>query len=238
MSENGNYPAIQLMNVSKVYKQGKVEVHALHDVSLSIGLGRFVAIMGASGSGKSTILHIMAGLTTPTSGEVRLLGKTLNMKKDAELTRFRRKSVGLVFQDFNLLPTMNALENVCLPMIIDGAKFNDVREDAEKLLKLVGLEDRINHHPDELSGGQQQRVAIARSLINRAPLILADEPTGNLDSKTGEQVLTLMRRLTQNSKRSIVMVTHDPKAAAYADQVITVSDGQILEQLGMMPQAL
>ena len=226
--------AIQLTNATKIYRQGTADVKALDNVSLVIPSGQFVAIMGASGSGKSTLLHLVAGLTTPTSGEIVLFGKAISTMSDNELTRFRRRSIGLIFQGYNLLPTMTALENVCLPVVIDGKRLKDVRPQGERLMSLVGLSDRQDHRPDELSGGQQQRVAIARALINNVSLLLADEPTGNLDSKTGEDVLHLMRSLTSEDRRTIIMVTHDPKAAAYADRVITLRDGQIIEQVGTM----
>ncbi len=227
-------PAVVLSHVSKVYQQGTLDVPALNDVSLTIPAGRFVAIMGASGSGKSTLLHLIAGLTTPTSGTVTLFGTPISQMHDNDLTRFRRQSIGLIFQSYNLLPTMTALENVCLPQIIDGQSLRSVRERGEKLMQLVGLADRLDHHPDELSGGQQQRVAIARALIQDAKLLLADEPTGNLDSKTGEKVMRLLRALVNKAQRTVIMVTHDPKTAAYADEVITLNDGQILERIGAL----
>jgi ABC-type lipoprotein export system ATPase subunit len=226
-------PAVRLTHVSKLYHQGKTDVRALNDVSLTIPAGKFIAIMGASGSGKSTLLHLIAGLATPTTGDVELFGQVTNKMTDDQLTLFRRHNIGFIFQTFNLLPTMTALENVCLPILIDGQSLEQVRAKAETLLELVGLGPRQQHRPDELSGGQQQRVAVARALINDAPLILADEPTGNLDSKTGEEVLYLLRSLAEERGRTIVMVTHDPKAAAYADSAITLSDGQVIEQVGV-----
>jgi putative ABC transport system ATP-binding protein len=232
------HTAVQLTHVSKIYHQGKTEVRALNDVSLSVSEGRFIAIMGASGSGKSTLLHLVAGLASPTRGEVQLFGQATKEMTDDQLTLFRRRNVGLIFQTFNLLPTMTALENVCLPVLIDGKSLEEVRTKAQNLLELVGLGQRQHHRPDELSGGQQQRVAIARALINEAPLILADEPTGNLDSKTGEEVLYVLRTLVKDHARTVIMVTHDPKAAAYADSVITLSDGQILEQVGLDRMAM
>jgi putative ABC transport system ATP-binding protein len=231
---NLNDDAVKLIGLSKTFKQGSDEVYALSNVSLTIPAGRFIAIMGASGSGKSTLLHIIAGLSSPSAGEVRIFGQTLS-KKDEELTLFRRRNLGLVFQAFNLLPSMNALDNVCLPRVIDGENITKVRPEAEKWLKALGLGERLHHRPDQLSGGQQQRVAIARALITNAPLILADEPTGNLDSKTSESILHLLRKLVSEKRRSLIMVTHDPKAAAYADDVITLNDGQIIEQLSAMP---
>lgn len=225
--------AVQLQGLSKSYQQGADEVFVLKQISLTIPAGRFIAIMGASGSGKSTLLHIMAGLTSPTEGEVRIFGEKLS-KNDEELTLFRRRNLGLVFQAFNLIPTMNALDNVCLPRVIDGDNISKVRPEAQQMLKRFGLAERSQHRPDQLSGGQQQRVAIARALITNAPLLLADEPTGNLDSKTGESILHMLRKLVSEQRRSLIMVTHDPKAAAYADEVITLNDGQVIEQIGMI----
>ncbi len=222
---------ITLKSVSKTYLQGKTSIPALSNITLTISGGEFIAIMGASGSGKSTLLHVIAGLTNPTTGEVSLFGKDIHHMNDNQLTLFRREHVGFIFQSFNLLPTMTALENVALPLLIGRKKLRDVRSQAEAMLEIVDLKSRQHHRPDELSGGQQQRVAIARALINQAPLLLADEPTGNLDSKTGEDILLLMRELASNQNRTIVMVTHDPKAAAYADKIITLSDGQIIEEL-------
>lgn len=226
--------AIQLKQVSKIYKQGAVEVRALDDVSLTIPKGKLFAVMGASGSGKSTLLHLIAGLSTPSHGEVILNDKNISKMNDNELTRFRRENIGLVFQAFNLLPTLSALENVSLPAMINGKRIKTVEDRAKMLLTKVGMADRFEHRPDELSGGQQQRVAIARALMSEAPLLLADEPTGNLDSKTGEEVLLLLKELVMEQKCTIVMVTHDPKAAAYADQIITLQDGRIIETLGIM----
>jgi putative ABC transport system ATP-binding protein len=228
-----NY-AVHLNGVCKVYQQGKNEVRALDSVTLTIPTGQFVAVMGASGSGKSTLLHLMAALATPTHGDITLFGESIARFNDDALTRFRRRSIGLIFQSFNLLPTMSALENVCLPLIIEGKRMAEARLKAIKLLELVGLAGRMDHRPDELSGGQQQRVAIARALITDAPLLLADEPTGNLDSKTGEDVLFLLRDLVKTHGRTIVMVTHDPKAAAYADRIITLSDGRLAEEVGAL----
>jgi putative ABC transport system ATP-binding protein len=221
--------AVQLEDVTKIYTAGKTQVKALNGVSLEIPAGQFIAIMGASGSGKSTLLHLAAGLTTPTSGRVVLFGQDTSRMTDRVLTLYRRHHVGLIFQSFNLMPTMTALENVSLPLLIDRQALRDVRPRAEELLRAVDLADRVDHRPDELSGGQQQRVAIARALINEAPLLLADEPTGNLDSKTGESMLVLLRQIVKAHGRTVVMVTHDSKAASYADHVITLSDGRVVD---------
>lgn len=223
--------AVQIHQVTQIYQQGKTQVKALRDISLTIPQGQFVAIMGASGSGKSTLLHLMAGLVHPTQGEIQWAGQSSNGMRDDDITRFRRRHIGLVFQSFNLLPTMSALENVMLPLMIAGQSKNQIRVNAEKLLQQVSLGDRMHHRPDELSGGEQQRVAIARALINQAPLLLADEPTGNLDSNVGEQIMHLLRELVENENRTLVMVTHDPRAAAYADRVITLNDGQVIKEL-------
>ena len=223
-----NTSAIRMNNVTKVFSQGANQVRALDGVSLVLPAQHFIAVMGASGSGKSTLLHVVAGLARVTSGEVALFDRVISSMSDDELTRFRRMHIGLIFQSFNLLPTLNALENAALPLIINGAKLSEARAKATDLLALVGLSDRLTHRPDELSGGQQQRVAIARALINEAPLLLADEPTGNLDSHTGEEILQLLRSLVAERQRTIVMVTHDQNAAGYADQVIRLQDGRIV----------
>ncbi len=221
-------PAIEFRHVTKTYQQGSVSVRALDAVSLTIDAGRFVVVMGASGSGKSTLLHLVVGLTRPTSGEIAVFDRALHTLDDDHLTDLRRTQIGLIFQSFNLLPTLTALENVALPLLINGARpAQTSRRRAD--LDTVGLSDRAAHRPDELSGGQQQRVAIARALINDAPLLLADEPTGNLDSHTGEDILRLLRRLVDDQPRTVIMVTHDARAAAYADQIITLRDGRLSE---------
>ena len=220
--------AIRLDAVTKVYHQGKTQVNALDGVSLTIPERQFVAVMGASGSGKSTLLHVVAGLARPTSGRVVLFDRDIGEMNDDERTRLRRTHIGLVFQSFNLLPTMNAEENVSLPLLINSRSMRAAHEQAAHWLNVVGLSDRRSHRPDELSGGQQQRVAIARALINEAPLLLADEPTGNLDSKTGEEILTLLHALVTEHGRTVVIVTHEARAAGYADRVVTLKDGQVI----------
>lgn len=221
-------PAVQLTNITKVYQQGKTPVRALDNLSLSIAEREFVAVMGASGSGKSTFLHLVAGLARPTSGEITLFDRPINALNDDELTRLRRTQIGLIFQSFNLLPTLNALENIAVPLLINGSARRAAKQSAAQWLEIVGLTDRAAHRPDELSGGQQQRVAIARALIAQAPLLLADEPTGNLDSHTGEEILQLLRSLVQTHGRTVVMVTHEARAASYADRVITLQDGRVV----------
>ena len=219
--------AIRLANVHKVYAQGQTQVNALNGVTLDLAACQFAVVMGASGSGKSTLLHVVAGLARPTSGDIALFEQTISAMNDDQLTLFRRRHIGLIFQTFNLLPTLTAVENVALPLLINGAGMAEARRQAKVWLDTVGLADRAAHRPDELSSGQQQRVAIARALINAAPLLLADEPTGNLDSQTGEDILHLLRRIVDEQRRTVVMVTHDPRAASYADRVLTLKDGQV-----------
>ncbi len=208
----------------KVYKMGSVEVEALRGVSLKIERGEFVAIMGPSGSGKSTLMNIMGLLDTPTRGKVYLMGRDVSRLGEDELAEIRGKTVGFVFQRFNLLPYLTALENVLLPTLFLGEK----REDrARELLEAVGLGHRIHHLPSQLSGGEQQRVAIARALINDPEIILADEPTGNLDSKTGKQIMEIFRDLHKKGK-TLILVTHDEEVAGYAERVVRIRDGRIL----------
>lgn len=225
-------PALRYEGVSKVYRQGSADVHALRDLHLTIPSGQFVAIVGASGSGKSTLLHLTAALTRPSSGEIYLHGEPVGNLNDEGQTRLRRDKIAIIFQSFNLFPTMTALENVLFPALLTGRSDASTHERAVKLLEDVRLGQRQNHRPDELSGGEQQRVAIARALIHDAPLMLADEPTGNLDSSTGEQVLGLLRDLVHTHKRTLMLVTHDSHAASYADRIIEMRDGSILHDSG------
>ncbi len=218
---------VKVDQVFKVFQRKKNMVNAIENVSFSIQSGTFVSIMGASGSGKSTLLHLMAGLTPPTSGKIFLWDKSLSDMKDNELTLFRRQKIGIVFQNYNLLPTMTAAENVCLPKIIDKTRINKVMPRANELLDIMGLSHRVSHRVDELSGGEQQRVAIARALIFENSLLLLDEPTGNLDSRNGEQILKLLRQLATEFHRTIIMVTHDAKTQSYSDENITIHDGKI-----------
>ena len=218
---------IRLFNVRKVYSQGKNEVFALAGVSLNIPEGEFAVIMGPSGSGKSTLLHLMGGLDQPTEGEVMVAGRIISQMSDNPVTLFRRQNIGFIFQFFNLLPTLTALENVMLPLILDKQLRAKASERAEVMLERVGLSQRSDHLPEELSGGENQRLAIARSLVFSPPILLADEPTGNLDSKTGEAILELIRRINREEGCTVVMVTHNSAAAGYGDRVIHLSDGLI-----------
>lgn len=217
--------------LEKQYVLGKHIVKALDGVSLDVEHGEFVAIMGPSGSGKSTLLHLLGGLDGATSGDILLDGQNVSHLSDREVTFVRRRNVGFVFQFFNLLPTLTAEENILLPLIIDGKKQKDYTTQLTEILKRVGLEDRRQHRPDQLSGGEQQRVALARALITRPAILLADEPTGNLDSKTGIAMMQLLRESARDLKQAIVMVTHDSKAAAYADRVIFLRDGHVVDQI-------
>jgi len=221
--------AARVRNLSKTYGREGTQVHALHDIDLDITRGEFTAIMGPSGSGKSTLMHIMAGLDAPTSGEVWLGAVQIGGMPDAQLTLVRRRRVGFVFQSFNLVPTLDVRGNLMLPFELDGRR-PDVREQAflDELIVSLGLHDRMTHRPHELSGGQQQRVAIARALVTGPEVVFADEPTGNLDSKTGRDVLGLLRDAATRRGQTIVMVTHDPIAASYADRIVILGDGELV----------
>jgi len=221
---------IRLIDVHKTFKQGASEVTALAGVSLEIPQGEFVAIMGPSGSGKSTLLHLIGGLDRPTRGDVAVGGKVISQMGDDEVTLYRREHIGFVFQFFNLLPTLTAIENVALPAILDGGTERQARAKSEALLARVDLTARANHLPEELSGGEIQRLAIARALVFGPPILLADEPTGNLDSKTGGAILQLMRDINRQEDCTVVMVTHDRSAAAFGDRVIHLKDGILVEE--------
>ncbi len=225
---NANGAVVSASDVTRRYGAGEAAVDALRGVSLTVQHGELVAVMGPSGSGKSTLMHILAGLDKPTSGEVRVDGELITSMGDTELTKLRRRSIGFVFQFFNLLPMLNAEENVVLPLSIAGEKPN--KEWLEELLKNTGLGERRSHRPSELSGGQQQRVAIARALVSRPAIVFADEPTGNLDSKTSGEILQLMRDSVDTLGQTTVMVTHEPRAAAIADRVLFLADGLIVEE--------
>ncbi|HEY9765151.1 MAG TPA: ABC transporter ATP-binding protein [Chroococcales cyanobacterium] len=218
---------IKIRDLKKQYKMGEQELWALAGVSLEIAGGEFVAIMGASGSGKSTLMNLLGCLDSPTSGDYELEGATISGCKDVELARIRNRSIGFVFQSFNLLPRMSAVENVELPLLYSQVRAPERRQRALAALGEVGLGERIHHKPNQLSGGQQQRVAIARSIINRPRLLLADEPTGALDSKTSEEIMELFLKLNAEGM-TVVLVTHEPDIATYAGRVIRLRDGRIL----------
>ncbi|MBB3037730.1 ABC transporter ATP-binding protein [Hoyosella altamirensis] len=220
--------AVRFANVVREYQVGGQIVRALDGVDLSLEGGQFVSIVGPSGAGKSTLLHLMGGLDQPTEGTVTVGGADIGALSDEGLAEFRRHRIGFVFQFFNLLPTLTAWENVAVPRLLDGRTLSSARADAIALLERVGLGERVNHKPAELSGGQMQRVAVARALINNPPLILADEPTGNLDSKTGHGILALLSEVAHGgADRLVVMVTHDSSAAAVTDRTITMRDGRL-----------
>jgi putative ABC transport system ATP-binding protein len=223
-------PVVSADGLTRRYGEGETAVDALRGVSLEIAEGKLTAVMGPSGSGKSTLMHILAGLDTPTSGDVSIAGVPITNLSDTDLTKLRRKHIGFIFQFFNLLPMLNAQENVILPLSIAGEK-PDQKWIAE-LMGKVGLENRRNHRPSELSGGQQQRVAIGRALVSRPTIVFADEPTGNLDSKTSAEILELMRNSVDTYGQTTVMVTHDPRAAAIADRILFLADGMIVHDLG------
>jgi putative ABC transport system ATP-binding protein len=231
MDEEEPMPILETQSVRKQYKLGQVTVDALTGVDFAVNRGEFVAIMGPSGSGKSTLLHLLGGLDQPTDGEVMIADKRLSVMKEHQITLVRRRNVGFIFQFFNLVPTLTAEENIALPLVIGGKRLRDYQPRVEQLLTLVGIADRRHHKPDQLSGGQQQRVAIARAFVTQPSIVLADEPTGNLDSKSGEEVLNLLRRSCDELGQTIVMVTHDPKAASFADRVVFLKDGRVVDEL-------
>jgi len=215
--------------LSKIYGSGEAQVTALDDVSVSFERGRLTAIMGPSGSGKSTLMHCMAALDTPTSGRIVVDGVELSGLKDKDLTRLRRDRLGFVFQSFNLVPTLSAKENITLPLDIAGTPVDQAWFDT--VIDTVGLRDRLSHRPNQLSGGQQQRVACARALVSRPAIVFADEPTGNLDSRASAEILGFLRRSVDEFGQTVVMVTHEPSAAAYADRVLFLDDGRIVDEL-------
>ena len=220
---------IRLINVHKIYLQGRNKITALAGLSLDIQKGEFAAVMGPSGSGKSTLLHLIGGLDRPTEGQVLVDGRIISQMVDDEATLFRRTRIGFVFQFFNLLPTLAAVENVMLPLILDGRSGSESNLRAKTLLERVGLEGRRDHLPEELSGGEMQRLAIARALAFNPPILLADEPTGNLDSKNGAAVLELLRQINTEQRCTVVMVTHNQEAAGYGDRIVHLRDGVIEE---------
>ena len=220
---------IELIDVWKVYNMGDVDVNALQGINLKISEGEFVSIMGPSGSGKSTSVNMIGCLDIPTKGKIYLDGKDISKLTESELAQIRGKKIGFIFQKFNLINTLTALENVMLPMTFQNVPINERKKRATELLKLVGLGERLNHNPTELSGGQQQRVAIARALANDPKVILADEPTGNLDSKMGNILIEFLTRLNKENRKTIILVTHDENIAKYADRIEFLKDGRIIK---------
>jgi putative ABC transport system ATP-binding protein len=221
---------MELRQVTKHYPQGRRIVRALQGVSLRIDAGEFVSIMGPSGSGKSTLMHLLGALDTPTTGEVWFRGRALHAMADRELALLRRTQVGFIFQFFNLLPTLTAVENVALPLLLGGQSRGKALPPAHAVLDRIGLADRAGHFPDEMSGGEMQRVAIARALVIEPEAVLCDEPTGNLDSASSEEVLKLLRSLPEPGRRAVVMVTHDAHAAAYGDRIVHIRDGLVASE--------
>ena len=229
MTDVSTVAAAGAINASKIYGKDDSEVRALDDVTVDFALGQFTAIMGPSGSGKSTLMHCLAGLDALTSGRVLIGDTDLAQLDDKQLTSLRREKVGFIFQAYNLIPTLSALENITLPMDVGGIKPD--QEWLDTVIDKMNLRNRLSHRPSELSGGQQQRVAVARALASRPQIIFADEPTGNLDSKTGAEILAFMKHAVTDLHQTIVMVTHDPVAAAYADRVIFLADGKVVDEV-------
>jgi putative ABC transport system ATP-binding protein len=227
---------IEVRQLSKEYVRDSFHVAALKEVDLDIAMGEFVALMGPSGSGKSTLLHLIAAMDQPSGGDIRVLGRDLRQLSDSEIARWRNENVGFIFQQFNLIPVLTALENVELPLKLTGMKKKERIEHATTALKLVGLGERLGHYPRQLSGGQEQRVAIARAIVTDPKLILADEPTGNLDAASAQEVLTILSRLNREFGKTVVMVTHDPHAARFATRTRHLEKGEMLAE-GVVPVA-
>ena len=220
---------LKVENLTKVYGKEDTKVMALDNVSFSVEKGEFVAIVGASGSGKSTLLHLIGGVDRPTSGKIFIAGSDISLFDEDKLAIFRRRQIGLIYQFYNLIPILNVEENITLPLALDGR--NVSKDDLDNLIKLLGLENRKNHLPNELSGGQQQRTSIGRALITRPAIILADEPTGNLDSKASEEIVSLLKKSNRDFKQTIIMITHNMEIAKCADRIIEVSDGKISREV-------
>lgn len=216
---------LEIKNLCKEYGKGETKVDALKNVSFDVEQGEFVAIVGPSGSGKSTLLHILGGVDTPTSGEVIISGTDIGKLNENNLAIFRRRQIGLIYQFYNLIPILNVEENMTLPILLDGKKPD--KKLLKDLVEKLGLKDRLKHLPNQLSGGQQQRVSIGRALINHPALLLADEPTGNLDSKNSKEIISLLRKFNRENKQTVIIITHDERIALSADRVITIEDGQI-----------
>ena len=238
MTSNGNLP-LSARNLTKRFRQGEHVIEALHNVTLDIERGSFVAVMGPSGSGKSTLMHLMAGLTRPDEGEIVVDGQDISKLSDGKLTHFRRDKIGLVFQSFNLMPTLTAEDNITLPLFASGRTAN-VQKSLDELLERLGIAARRKHRPDALSGGEQQRVAIARALITDPSIVLADEPTGSLDTATGKEICQILSDLCSEQQRTIVVVTHEPAVAIWAKRVIVLKDGQLIDdfETSQFPDAL
>jgi len=222
---------LQVENLTKTYGKGDAQVHALDGISFSVQKGTFVAVVGASGSGKSTLMHLLGGVDRPTAGKVKIDNQDLFAMNESKLAVFRRRNMGIVYQFYNLLPTLTTEENIMLPYLLDGRKPNEAM--LKELLEIIGLTNRAKHLPSELSGGQQQRVSVARALINSPAVVLADEPTGNLDSKSGKAIMELLVMANKRYNQTLVMITHDEKVALQADRIITISDGRIVADEGV-----
>ena len=216
---------LEIKNLCKVYGSGETKVDALKNVSFDIEQGEFVAIVGPSGSGKSTLMHILGGVDTPTSGEVNISGTDISKLNETKLAIFRRRQIGLIYQFYNLIPILNVEENMTLPILLDGKKPD--KKLLNDLVQKLGLSERVGHLPNQLSGGQQQRVSIGRALMNHPALLLADEPTGNLDSENSREIITLLRKFNKENRQTVIIITHDERIALSADRVITIEDGQI-----------
>lgn len=218
---------VETVNLNKEYYLGEITVPALRDINLKVKKGEFIVIMGPSGSGKSTLLNMIGGLDNPTSGKVYINGQDISQMSDGTLTELRAKEIGFIFQFYNLVPVLTAFENVELPMMVNGISEKEGKKRAKELLEMVGLADRMHHRPDELSGGQRQRVSIARALANKPSIVLADEPTGDVDTHTGDEILDLMHNLNKNMGVTFIVITHDPNIAEHCDRLIQIIDGQI-----------
>ena len=229
--EKNQLPVIRVRDLYKIYRVGETKVYALNGVSFNIYKGEFVAIVGASGSGKSTLLHLIGGVDKPTSGKVYIDGTDIYSLNNDKLAIFRRRQVGLIYQFYNLIPILNVKENITLPCDLDGQKIDE--KYFNELIYILGLEDRINHLPNQLSGGQQQRVSIGRAMMNHPAIVLADEPTGNLDSKASKEIMDLLKASNKKYKQTLIVITHDEKIALEADRIITIEDGKIIKDQKM-----
>ncbi len=226
-------PLVQTVNLTKTYGQGSTAVVALDHVNISVDAGELVAVMGPSGCGKSTLLHLLGGLDRPTEGSVMIDGKSLSSLSDNALAQMRRRKIGFIFQFFNLIPILDAVDNAALPLLLDGRNRGEAKQKATEWLQRVGLGERLHNRPDELSAGQQQRVAIARALLTDPMLVLADEPTGNLDSRAADEIASLLRQVAKEWGHAVLMVTHDPRIAAHADRIIFLKDGTVVNETAL-----